>query len=71
MFVPPKTLNIRLAALTSFVQSADNRPPKQAYDVFDSLSQRVAAQLALLKEVNDKEVADFFRLASKIAPTSD
>ena len=71
MFVPPKTLNIRLAALTSVVQSSDDRPPTQAYDVFDSLSQRVSAQLVLLKEVNDKEVADFFRLASQIAPTSD
>jgi hypothetical protein len=64
MFVPPKTLNIRLAALTSVVQAADAAPPKQAYDVFDSLSERVATQLAQLKEVTSKEVADFLKTAA-------
>ncbi len=69
MFVPPKTLNIRLAALTSVVQSADDRPPRQAYEVFDSLSQQVAAQLALLKEIQGKEVADFFRRTAGSSPS--
>jgi hypothetical protein len=30
MFLSPKTLNIRLAALTSVVQAADEAPPKQS-----------------------------------------
>jgi photosystem II stability/assembly factor-like uncharacterized protein len=64
MFVPPKTLNIRLAALTSVVQSSDDRPPRQAYDVFENLSQQVASELARLKQIEDKEVAGVFRLVA-------
>jgi ribosomal protein S19E (S16A) len=32
--------------------------------VFDSLSERVATQLAQLKEVTSKEVADFLKTAA-------
>ena len=38
MIVPPKTLNLRLAELTTVVESADAVPTKQSYDVFDLLS---------------------------------
>jgi photosystem II stability/assembly factor-like uncharacterized protein len=63
MQVPPKTLNIRLAALTSVVQSADDVPTRQSYEVFDSLSARVATELAQLKEVLGRDVPDVLKMA--------
>jgi hypothetical protein len=63
MQVPPKTLNIRLAALTSVVQSADEVPTRQSYEVFDSLSARVAIELTQLKEVTSREVPNFLKMS--------
>ena len=67
MIVPPKTLYIRLAALTSVVQSADEAPTRQSYDVFNSLSERVAAQLTPLKDVLDRDIAAFLKLSGSAA----
>ena len=60
MFVPPKTLNIRLAALTAVAQSSDDRPTKQAYDVFEELSGQVSSQLTKLKQV-EAQLPSMFR----------
>jgi photosystem II stability/assembly factor-like uncharacterized protein len=62
---PPKALNLRLAALTSVVQSADEAPTRQTYEVFDSLSERVATQLTQLKEVLRRDVPDFLKMADR------
>jgi len=60
MSVPPKTLNIRLAALTAVAQSSDDRPPKQAYDVFEEISGQVTSQLTKLKQV-EAQLPSVFR----------
>jgi hypothetical protein len=62
MRLPPKTLNIKLASLTAVVQSADEAPPRQAYEVFEDLSGRVAAQLSALKALEDHAVPDLLKM---------
>jgi photosystem II stability/assembly factor-like uncharacterized protein len=57
----PIKLNNKLAALTNVVSSADARPTKQSYDVFNDLSGKLDAQLARLKEVMDKDLPEFNR----------
>ena len=52
----PKGLSNKLAALFADVGSADARPTKQAYAVFEDLSARFAAQLRQLDEVIGKDV---------------
>ncbi len=54
MFLPPKTLNIKFAALTVVVQSSDTAPTQQAYDVFNDLSSRLDTQTARLKDAQSR-----------------
>ncbi len=65
MLLPPKTLNIRLAALTAVVGTVDEAPTKQSYDVFEDLSARVAGQLTASKELL-KKVADFLKASQPL-----
>ena len=58
----PIKLNNKLAALAGVVQSADARPTNQSYEVFEDLSARLDAQLALLAALEGKEVPAFNRL---------
>ncbi len=67
MLVPPKTLNIKLASLTTIVGSVDDAPTRQMNDVFEDLSARAAAQLAKAKEV--LEQVPGFRKATELLPT--
>lgn len=55
----PIKLNNKLAALTATVSSADARPTKQSYDVFEDLSARLDAQLAKHKEIMAKDLPEF------------
>jgi hypothetical protein len=55
----PARLNAKLIALTSIVSGADAAPPKQAYDVFEHLSQQVDEQLARLEALIKTEVVTF------------
>jgi photosystem II stability/assembly factor-like uncharacterized protein len=55
----PIKLNARVAALASVVSSGEAAPTRQARQVFDDLSARVAAQLQRLREVIDSDVAAF------------
>ncbi|MEN3038687.1 MAG: glycosyl hydrolase [Candidatus Kryptonium sp.] len=55
----PVKLNGKLASLASAVASADSRPPKQMYDVFDDLSKRLDVQLNRFKEVIEKDIPEF------------
>jgi len=52
-------LNFKLAVLPYIAASADSRPTKQLYAVYDDLTNRVDAQLAALREVIDTEIAGF------------
>jgi len=58
----PVRLNVKLAQLADVVGSADAAPTKQARDVFDELSARVDAQLGRLRELVERDVAEFNRL---------
>ncbi len=60
----PVKLNGKLAALASAVSSADSRPSKQMYDVFDDLSKRLDVQLNKFKEVMEKDIPEFNRAVS-------
>src|SRR5690606_2205424 len=55
----PVMINAKLAALIAVAGSAEGKPTKQSYDVFEDLSKRTDAQLAKLKEIVDKDVKAF------------
>jgi hypothetical protein len=55
----PVKLNGKLAGLAGFVANAQAAPTRQAYAVFEDLSQRIDAQLKQLQEVLDTDVATF------------
>ncbi len=52
-------LNAKLHNLISVIASADERPPKQTYDVFEHLSELTDEQLDKLDSILDESVADF------------
>ena len=58
-------LNTKISTLISIVAAADERPPKQAYDVFEHLSAQVDEQLAQLNEVAETDVAAFGALVQR------
>ncbi len=58
----PSKLNSRLAALSSFADSADSRPPQQVHDVFNDLSQRIDEQLARYQQMVNEDIAAFNKL---------
>ena len=55
----PIKLNAKVAAIAAVVSSGEAAPTRQARQVFDDLSARVAAQLQRLREVMDTDVAAF------------
>ena len=55
----PAKLNGKIAGLGFVVGSAHAAPTKQAYEVFEDLSQRIDVQVQRLKEVLDSDVAAF------------
>jgi photosystem II stability/assembly factor-like uncharacterized protein len=55
----PIKLNARVAALASVVSSGETAPTRQARQVFDELSARVAAQLERLRALIESDVAAF------------
>jgi photosystem II stability/assembly factor-like uncharacterized protein len=63
MMVPPKTVNIRLAALTTVVESADSAPTKQSYDVFTYLSGQANDAQSQLKTVEQQQLSEFLKMA--------
>jgi hypothetical protein len=56
MYMPPKTVNIRLQELTTVVESADAAPTKQSYEVFDLLSSQAAEAARRLKPLLDEQL---------------
>ncbi len=63
MMLPPKTLNIRLAALSTVVQSADSAPTKQSYEVFAYLSGQVSDDLKQLTTIEQDKLATLLKSA--------
>ena len=55
----PLKLNNKILALKSTVYSADNKPTKQAYEVFDDLSRRIDECISAFERVRNTQVAEF------------
>jgi photosystem II stability/assembly factor-like uncharacterized protein len=55
----PIRLNNKIAALRGIVESADDRPTDQTYEVFDLLSGQLEEQLVELQGIVSRDVADF------------
>ena len=55
----PMKLNNKLASLGSAVSSADSRPTKQSYDVYDFLSSQIDVQLSIWKRLLETELPKF------------
>ncbi len=61
----PIKLDNKIAALASYVSSADFRPTEQSYQVFHELSSKANSQLGLLDLYIEREVKNFNRLVKK------
>jgi photosystem II stability/assembly factor-like uncharacterized protein len=59
----PIRLNNKLAALAGVVASADARPTDQSYQVFQELTARIDAQLAIFKQLISSDLPAFNKLA--------
>lgn len=58
----PIKLNNKLAALASGADSADYAPTAQSYVVYDDLTAKIDAQLAILAQIRSNDVTEFNRL---------
>jgi len=58
----PIKLNNKLAALASSVDGADYAPTKQSYDVYNDLTGKIDAQLLVLAEIKNNDIAVFNRM---------
>ena len=65
MYMPPKTMNIRLQELTTVVESADAAPTKQSYEVFNLLSSQTAAAMSRLKPLLDEQLPALLKNADE------
>jgi hypothetical protein len=63
MYMPPKTVNIRLQELTTVVESADAAPTKQSYEVFNLLSSRATAAVSQLKPLLHEQLPALLKKA--------
>lgn len=57
----PIKLNNKLAALASLVDGSDDAPTSQAYDVYNDLTAKIDAQLAMLARIKSEDIASFNR----------
>jgi hypothetical protein len=62
----PIKLNDKIATLSGVVASADTRPTKQSYDVFNELSGQLDAQLLKFNELVDNDLVGFNALAKSL-----
>jgi photosystem II stability/assembly factor-like uncharacterized protein len=63
MFVHPKTVNLRLAELTTVVEGSDAVPTRQSYDVFDLLSSQTADAQKHLKPILGDQLPALLKMA--------
>ncbi|MFW6140582.1 MAG: VPS10 domain-containing protein [Acidobacteriota bacterium] len=61
----PIKLDNKIAALASYVSSADFRPTEQSYQVFHELSTKANSQLGLLDLYIERDIKNFNRLVKK------
>ncbi len=61
----PVKLNGKLAWLAAVISSAQAAPTRQAYELYEDLSQRIDVQLQRLKEIIDTDVVAFNQLMSE------
>ncbi len=61
----PIKLNNKLAALASSVDSADYAPTNQAFDVYNDLTGKIDAQLAVLAKIKAEDIAAFNKAFSE------
>ncbi len=65
----PIKLNNKIAALSSSVDSADYAPTAQSYIVYNDLTTRIDAQIALFAQIKTNDVAEFNKMfAAKNLP---
>ena len=60
----PIKLNNKLAALSSTVDGGDFPPTNQAYDVYNDLTAKIDAQLAILARIKAEDIAAFNKMFS-------
>jgi hypothetical protein len=65
MYMPPKTVNLRLEELTTVVESADAPPTKQSYGVFDLLSSQTADAQSRLKPLLTGQLPALLRMTPR------
>ena len=58
----PIKLNNKLAALASTVDAADYAPTAQSYDVYNDLTGKIDAQLAILARIKMDDIAAFNKM---------
>ncbi|MGI8788246.1 MAG: VPS10 domain-containing protein [Pyrinomonadaceae bacterium] len=58
----PIRLNNKLAALASSVDSADYAPTAQAFEVYNDITGKIDAQLAMLERIKTEDIAAFNRM---------
>ena len=58
----PIKLNDKLAGIGSVVESADTKPTKQSYDLYNELSGKIDAQIAKYKQIVDTDLPAFNNL---------
>ncbi|WP_421826718.1 WD40/YVTN/BNR-like repeat-containing protein [Larkinella sp.] len=61
----PIRLNDKLAGVSSVVSSADTKPTKASYTVYEALEKQVDGSLTKLKEVINQQVPEFNRLVTE------
>ena len=66
MNLPPKTLDLKLAALTNVVGTSDFAPTRQAYEVFNHLKAQVDSVLASFQEITTGDWASFLSLVEQM-----
>lgn len=62
----PIKLNDKIATLSGVVSSADTRPTKQSYDVFNELSGKFDTNLAKFKQLIEKDLTNFNLLVKSL-----
>jgi phenylalanyl-tRNA synthetase alpha subunit len=62
----PIKLNDKIATLSGVVSSADTKPTKQSYDVFDELSGKLDAQLSKYRKIVETDLPGFNKLVQNL-----
>ena len=64
--LPPARLDVKLAGVSFVVATAEGRPTKQSYDVFEDVSERIDGQLRTLEQVMEEQVPAFIAVVREV-----